>query len=56
MGSNKLIILQYMYVKGTRPLAEGAEFRVLQQRGNWLLVRVGAEREGWLPAEDVVVY
>jgi tetratricopeptide (TPR) repeat protein len=40
----------------TKPLAEGAEFRVLEQRGDWLLVRLGDSQEGWVPAKEVVVY
>jgi hypothetical protein len=33
------------------PLKDGAEFVVLERRGDWLRVRVRDELEGWLPAD-----
>ncbi len=40
----------------TQPLSEGTEFIVVEQRGDWLLVRVGQSAEGWIPESVAVVY
>lgn len=40
----------------TEPLAEGTEFTLQGRRGDWLLVRIGADREGWLQETAVVIY
>jgi tetratricopeptide (TPR) repeat protein len=40
----------------TQPLAEGAEFEVREERGDWLLVRLSGAKEGWLRRDQVVVY
>lgn len=38
------------------PLKEGAEFRVLEECGDWVRVEVGKGLDGWLERDDVVVY
>ncbi len=40
----------------TQPLGEGTEFRVLDQRNGWVHIRLDGSQEGWVPAEEVVVY
>jgi tetratricopeptide (TPR) repeat protein len=40
----------------TEPMPEGAEFRVLGQRGSWLLIRLPAQQEAWIPSDAAVVY
>ena len=40
----------------TEPLAEGAEFRLVERRGSWLLVRLPGGQEGWLESEAVALY
>jgi tetratricopeptide (TPR) repeat protein len=35
------------------PLKDGTELLVLEQRGDWLRVRVGQSLEGWVPADRV---
>lgn len=40
----------------TKPLFDGTEFTVLEQRNDWILVRLADANEGWLPVESVVVY
>ncbi|MCE9620367.1 MAG: SH3 domain-containing protein [Planctomycetes bacterium] len=32
------------------PLSQGVEFRVLEQRPGWLLIRLGDGKTGWIPA------
>jgi uncharacterized protein YgiM (DUF1202 family) len=32
------------------PLSQGVEFRVLQQRPGWLLIRLGDGKSGWISA------
>ena len=33
----------------TEPLLEGAEFWILERRGDWIRVRVGGDLDGWIP-------
>lgn len=40
----------------TEPLTEGAEFRRIEHRSDWLLIRLSGDEEGWVREEDVVVY
>jgi len=40
----------------TAPLAEGTEFRLVERRGDWLLIRMPAGEEGWVPKEAAVTY
>jgi len=40
----------------TGSLAEGTEFRALERRGGWVLIRLRGAQEGWVPADTVVVY
>ncbi len=40
----------------TEPLTEGTEFTLESRRRDWLLVRMGADQEGWLPETAVVIY
>ncbi len=42
----------------TDPLVEGAEFTVVDRRGDWLLIRLPGDgnREGWIEQKTVVVY
>lgn len=39
-----------------QPLSEGTEFRLLEDRGEWVLVRLAERREGWLPREAIVTF
>ncbi len=38
------------------PLAEGTEFTVEEQRGEWLKIRISGKLEGWVRSEGVVIY
>jgi len=40
----------------TEPLSEGQEFRVLDQRAGWLLVRLRDGLEGWIPSENTALF
>ena len=40
----------------TEPLKEGTEFTLESRRGDWLLVRIAGNQEGWLPERSVVLY
>lgn len=40
----------------TEPLAAGAEFVVLERRGDWLRARLRGGLEGWLPADRTVTW
>lgn len=40
----------------TSQLAEGTEFTITDQRGDWLLMKLPAGQEGWVKRSDVVTY
>jgi tetratricopeptide (TPR) repeat protein len=40
----------------TEPLTEGAEFLRVEDRGDWLLIRLSGNEEGWVREDDVVLY
>jgi uncharacterized protein YgiM (DUF1202 family) len=40
----------------TKPLAEGTEFQVLDQRSGWTHLRLMGTQDGWVPSKDVTVY
>lgn len=40
----------------TAPLPELTEFRVVEQRSEWLRIRLDSGQEGWVPVTDAVVY
>ncbi|MEO8495552.1 MAG: hypothetical protein ABI614_10820, partial [Planctomycetota bacterium] len=40
----------------TKPLDEGTEFQVLDQRNGWTHVRLAATQDGWVPSKVVTVY
>lgn len=40
----------------TQSLTEGTEFRVAEHRGQWLLIHLPGDKEGWVREDDVVVY
>jgi tetratricopeptide (TPR) repeat protein len=40
----------------TKPLAEGTEFEVLDQRNGWTHVRLAGSQDGWVPNKVVTVY
>lgn len=40
----------------TKALTEGTEFRLVERRGDWLLVRLQGTQEGWVPEEAGVLY
>ncbi|MDA1048874.1 MAG: hypothetical protein O3C40_00125 [Planctomycetota bacterium] len=40
----------------TKPLGEGTEFQVLDQRNGWTHLRLGQSQDGWVPSKDVTVY
>jgi len=40
----------------TKPLTEGTEFRLVERRGDWLLIRLQGAQEGWVEEETVVLY
>jgi hypothetical protein len=37
-------------------LTEGAEFQMIERRGNWLLIRLPGGQEGWIPERAAVTY
>jgi tetratricopeptide (TPR) repeat protein len=37
-------------------LPEGTEFRLLERRGGWLLIRLPGGQEGWIPEQAAVTY
>jgi hypothetical protein len=39
-----------------QPLGEGAEFEVLERRGQWLLIRLPGGEEGWVEERAAVVF
>ena len=42
----------------TQPLREGTEFTVLEQRGDWIRIRLrnDPDLEGWIPTRSAVLY
>jgi len=40
----------------TAALDEGAEFDLLERRGDWLWIRLAGDQEGWIPDKAAVVY
>jgi tetratricopeptide (TPR) repeat protein len=40
----------------TEPLREGAEFRLVDRRSDWLLIRLPGGQEAWIPRRDAVLY
>ena len=40
----------------TKPLPDGTEFTVAEQRGDWYLIDVPAVGSGWLQSDAVVIY
>jgi hypothetical protein len=40
----------------TEPLAEGDEFRLVERRGDWLLIRMPGGPEGWVDKDAVATY
>ncbi len=40
----------------TENLPEGTEFRLLDRRPNWLLIRLPGGQDGWIPEKAAVVY
>jgi tetratricopeptide (TPR) repeat protein len=40
----------------TQPLSEGAEFRVAEHRGDWVLIQLAENQEGWVRRDDVTLY
>ena len=40
----------------TEPIPEGTGFRVVKQRGKWILVHMSGDQEGWIPESAAVVY
>ena len=40
----------------TAALQEGAEFDLVERRGDWILVRLPGDQEGWLPDRAAVLY
>lgn len=40
----------------TESLREGFEFRLVDRRGDWLMIRSPGGQEGWIEAQDAVVY
>lgn len=40
----------------TAPLAETTEFVLVERRGDWLLIRLAGAQEGWVKAEEAVLY
>ncbi len=40
----------------TEPLPEGTEFRMLEKREEWLLIRLARGHEGWIPAKHATLY
>ena len=39
-----------------QPLSETTEFRVLERRGEWLLIRLEGGQEGWIKSDAAVVF
>ena len=40
----------------TAALDEGAEFELIERRGDWLWIRLSGDQEGWIPDTAAVVY
>ena len=40
----------------TEPLGDGAEFELVDRRGDWLLVRLPGDKQGWVKGESAAVY
>ncbi|MGA2257495.1 MAG: SH3 domain-containing protein [Thermoguttaceae bacterium] len=40
----------------TTTLEEGAEFELVERRGDWILIRLPGDQEGWVPERAVVLY
>lgn len=40
----------------TKPLDEGTEFQVLDQRSGWTHIRLAGSQDGWVPSQEVTVY
>ena len=40
----------------TTALEEGAEFDLVERRGDWILIRLAGDQEGWLPDRAAVLY
>ncbi|MHC4401723.1 MAG: outer membrane protein assembly factor BamD [Planctomycetota bacterium] len=40
----------------TEPLTEGTEFRLVERRDDWLLIRLAGGEEGWVEEDAVVLY
>ena len=40
----------------TEAVREGAEFQVLERRGDWLRIRLGTSGDAWVERRDVVTY
>lgn len=38
------------------PLGEATEFRLVEQRGDWLLIRLPGGGEGWIEQKAAVTY
>jgi len=40
----------------TEPISEGVEFDVVARRGDWVLIRLPGNQEGWVKQDSVVTY
>jgi len=40
----------------TEPIGEGTEFEVIDRRGDWMLIRLAGNQEGWIEDDAAVVY
>lgn len=40
----------------TQPLSEGTEFLVTEHRGEWVLIHLPGDQEGWVRQDDVTLY
>jgi hypothetical protein len=40
----------------TTALEEGTEFDLVERRGDWILIRLAGDQEGWLPERAAVLY
>ena len=40
----------------TEPLGEGTEFQVVDRRGDWILIRLAGDQEGWIEDDTALVY
>ncbi len=40
----------------TKALPEGSEFRLLEGRGDWILIELPGKQQGWIRQDDVVIY